>query len=303
MTTQTTDFFFAVFNEKTNNDIKKKRRLPKTAFETSYLIKNFLLGEDKWRKDVFDFSSAKITIDDVRRYVIWSQNKEDKKEDNKQITMITDLILASFLLDEEYKIYLLSQELEIVQEDNSRVFENISLDPEIIAYIVSNYINDTTGIRKCCTRYRRLLRKIYDLPPISSQNDMKSKLNRFFNINPGQTDCRTNLLCEIGSTIKFRNGLMKAKSFQKLKDYLKLKTETVSDRYDDISSNLKRVIEQACENLETAKQGTQVGRSGRYINSDDVAAAEQKLYDAYREADKWIGKNQNNAVSTTYCTQ
>jgi hypothetical protein len=59
--------------------------------------------------------------------------------------------------------------------------------------------------------------------------------------------------------------------------------------YDDVPPHIWMRVEECKKNLQIAKRGVAVGRMGRYISSDDIAAAEMNLKDAYREADRWIG--------------
>jgi hypothetical protein len=81
-------------------------------------------------------------------------------------------------------------------------------------------------------------------------------------------------------------GFIKSDTPEQLTEWVTKKKQPTLTKYDKLPAHLQRKITMAQQKLERAKRGT-----GFYISSDEINACERNLFDAWRKADQWIGKN------------
>lgn len=122
--------------------------------------------------------------------------------------------------------------------------------------------------------------------------------NMFWKIFLVTAEQRESLVDFFGIPKKRQAAFIKSKTFDDFIKYLEVQwklilSEDDSFRYKQCDTRYWDAIVSAHQKLETSKQGESVGsvfgRSGGgavYIDSDKVSAAENKLNDAYKEADK-----------------
>lgn len=105
---------------------------------------------------------------------------------------------------------------------------------------------------------------------------------------------RFQLVATLRISMTNQAGFLKAQTLDDLTSYLSKKTMNLKKRkesiYDSVPMDLWRQVEHATADLETAKKGTRVGITGRYISSDNIAAAQEKVRQAYIRCDQWIGR-------------
>lgn len=86
-------------------------------------------------------------------------------------------------------------------------------------------------------------------------------------------------------------GFVRSETIGELKKYIELKTGSKLSILDQLPKHLWDKITRAQEDYEFAKCGVRVGLYGRYISSDAIQAANHRLQEAWKEADRWIGRN------------
>jgi hypothetical protein len=87
------------------------------------------------------------------------------------------------------------------------------------------------------------------------------------------------------------SGFVKSSTIDELEKYLSFRSTGPKTIYDRLPPHLKQQITRAEANLASAKNGIRVGRFGHYISSDEINAAQTRLNDLWKDADRWISKN------------
>lgn len=126
-----------------------------------------------------------------------------------------------------------------------------------------------------------------------------SRLNLFVSLNPiiaeyiWKTNFNTPLeRRKLGSvlSISVRNlgGFIRSETLKDLHTYIEKKMGSNRSILDQVPKHLYDKIQKAQEDLQTAKCGVRVGLYGRYISSDNIQAANQRLHNVWKEVDRWI---------------
>ena len=90
---------------------------------------------------------------------------------------------------------------------------------------------------------------------------------------------------------KNMSGFVKSSSIDDLEKYISFRSTGPKTVYDRLPPHIKQKITRAEADLASAKAGVRVGLLGRYISSDEINAAQNKLNDLWKDADRWISKN------------
>jgi len=119
--------------------------------------------------------------------------------------------------------------------------------------------------------------------------------------NFGTDEQRTQLVYDLKISLTNQKAFIRSRTVEELQANIERKSvahqKLNASIYDDVPPHIWRRVEECKENLASAKRGVRVGFTGRYISSDDIAAAETSLKNAYREADRWIGQNRKKLSS------
>lgn len=114
--------------------------------------------------------------------------------------------------------------------------------------------------------------------------------------NFGTEELRTQLVYDLKISLTNQRAFIRSTTLEELQANLSRKSSAYQKAnasvYDDVPPHIWKRVEECKTNLQIAQRGVPVGLRGkRYISSDDIAAAESNLQDAYREADRWIGRH------------
>lgn len=90
---------------------------------------------------------------------------------------------------------------------------------------------------------------------------------------------------------KTLGGFSKSTTIEDLEKYISFRSTGPKTIYERLPADMKQKISRAEENLVRAKRGIIVGRMSCYISSDEINAAQNKLNDLWKDADRWITKN------------
>jgi len=101
---------------------------------------------------------------------------------------------------------------------------------------------------------------------------------------------RTELAVLLHISNRRRAGFVRAQTLNELREWLSKIQKRHIDMYDDLPLCMKRDIDRAKENLTIARKGVPVGLFGRYISSDAIQAAETRLNDLWKQADRYLGQ-------------
>lgn len=105
-----------------------------------------------------------------------------------------------------------------------------------------------------------------------------------------ETERRTlGTLLKISS--KNMSGFVRSNTIDDLEKYISFRSNGPKTIYDRLPQHIKQQITRAEADLASAKNGVRVGLMGRYISSDAINAAQNKLNDLWKDADRWISKN------------
>lgn len=153
---------------------------------------------------------------------------------------------------------------------------------EYVLSISERYINDT----------------LYNLDKTNSRERlslfiMKNRLlaEYIWSVNFSTETERRALGTLLKISSKNLSGFVKSSTIDELEKYLSFRSTGPKTIYDRLPPHLKQQITRAEANLASAKNGIRVGLMGRYISSDEINAAQNKLNDLWKDADRWISKN------------
>ena len=149
-------------------------------------------------------------------------------------------------------------------------------DSSLIETVMMNYIN-VTLYNKGFTSLRRL-------ELFLTRNALLSRY--IWQTNFSTEKQRRCLGVAMDISNKQLGGFIKSETPEQLREWLDKKKQPTLTKYDKLPDYLQREITAARQKLEKAKRGT-----GFYISSDEINACERNLFDAWRKADQWIGKN------------
>lgn len=85
-------------------------------------------------------------------------------------------------------------------------------------------------------------------------------------------------------------GFKRSSTLAELKEFVDRKLNKKDSLLDQLPACLWKKIETAENALVDARQGVRVGLYGRYISSDAITMAQTRVRDAWKEADRWIGR-------------
>lgn len=145
-----------------------------------------------------------------------------------------------------------------------------------------NYINSTLYKMNGTTSYERLNLFI---------NTNKILAEYIWDNNFSTPEQRSILGTAMGISSKNLGGFKRATTLDALTDYLNTKMSRGKTIYDNLPQHLWNKIQKAEQDLITAKQGVRVGLFGHYISSEDIDAAQNRLSNAWKDADRWLGQN------------
>lgn len=116
--------------------------------------------------------------------------------------------------------------------------------------------------------------------------------------NFSDPNSRATLGVKLNVATKHLAAFKKANTVGELVAAVQIKHTNRQDKsvYDKLPPHLKSRITKAEADLEAARRGTPVGWTGRYICSEDIHAATNRLNDIWKEADRWIGRNMRDTA-------
>jgi hypothetical protein len=162
---------------------------------------------------------------------------------------------------------------------------------------MESYINST--LYKKRNKYGNLEPSINRLDLFTSRNPVLAE--HIWRTNFSTEKSREILGVALNINMKNIGGLKRAKSIGELKQYIDKRRSLDMSINDKLPPHIWTKIENAQKLVNQAKGGVRVGWSGRYINSEEIAMAENRLREAWREADKWLGKNLIQKSSKYMC--
>lgn len=85
-------------------------------------------------------------------------------------------------------------------------------------------------------------------------------------------------------------GFKRSSTLAELREFVDRKLNKKDSLLDQLPPHVWKKIENAENALASARGGVRVGLFGHYISSDAVTAAQTRLREAWKEADRWIGR-------------
>jgi len=158
---------------------------------------------------------------------------------------------------------------------------------ELIGGIFEKYIQDTIGAEwlNCGLRKMELF---------VSKDPMLARY--IWETNCTSEKSRIVLAVQAGIGKKLFNGFVKSATIDDLSQYIRKRTSMQKTVYDGLSTDLKKRIRQAEADLLDAHRGVRVGLMGRYISSDAICAAESRLQELWRRADREVAALRRKSV-------
>lgn len=150
---------------------------------------------------------------------------------------------------------------------------------DLISGILVRYTQDTIGAEwlKCGIRKMELF---VDKDPILARY--------IWETNCTSEKSRIVLAVQAGLGKKLFNGFVRSATMDDLSQYIRKRMSMQKTVYDGLSVDLKKRIRQAEADLLNAHRGVRVGLLGRYISSDAIHAADSRLYELWRRADREV---------------
>lgn len=159
------------------------------------------------------------------------------------------------------------------------------MTPALTDYVLSiaeRYINDT----------------LYNLNKTNSRERLTLFINKYrafaeyiWSVNFSTDTDRRALGTLLNISSKNMSGFVKSSSIEDLEKYISFRSTGPKTIYDCLPPHIKQKITRAEADLASAKAGIRVGLMGRYISSDEINAAQTRLNDLWKDADRWIAKN------------
>lgn len=107
--------------------------------------------------------------------------------------------------------------------------------------------------------------------------------------NMEATKTRERIAFQLGISNRNRNLFVKSETIEEMGQHLVKRQK--SSHYDGLPEDMKIKITRAENDVKKAKEGMRVGLRGRYISSDEIAAAQVRLHELWKDADRWLSKH------------
>lgn len=159
------------------------------------------------------------------------------------------------------------------------VFEQLS---DLLTSFVSEYVNQTLHKMDKTNSFQRLELFVTKNPVLAQY---------IWETNFSTEEERRVLGVALNISQKNLRGFVASASMDNLKSFLSRKVDSRKTALDRLPPQIWAEIERCQQDLKRSKEGTPVGLRGRYISSDEIAAADTRLKEAWKRADKWLAAN------------
>jgi len=156
----------------------------------------------------------------------------------------------------------------------------------VMGYL-QDYIDRTLYRLKNTTSFQRLSLFVNEQPILATY---------IWKANFSKPEQRAALAEVLKIARKRQNAFIRSQSIEDLKQWTVKVVSSSRSQYDDLPPHLQQRIKTAEAALQQARRGSRVGFTGWYISSDAIQAAETRVQDAWREADKWLGHQRLKAT-------